>query len=83
MKPRLGIVTSSSIRSFRASRTILTQGRLVINYQPFLVRPADLRLMTGLSAAWFEYLDLYPKKGTGAGEKGTDPIWRQHWMEHG
>jgi hypothetical protein len=55
-------------------------GATVINYQPFLVRPADLRLMTGLSAAWFEYLDLHPEKGTGAGEKGTDPIWRQHWM---
>ena len=54
-------------------------GAPMINYQPFSLRAADLRLMTGLTAAWFEYLDLYPKKGTGAGEKGTDPIWRQHW----
>jgi prepilin-type N-terminal cleavage/methylation domain-containing protein len=45
----------------------------VINYQPFSVATTDLRLMTGLSAAWFEYLDLHPKKGTG-------PVWREDWQ---
>jgi prepilin-type N-terminal cleavage/methylation domain-containing protein len=44
----------------------------VIDYQPFLVRVTDLPLMTGLRAAWFEYLDLHP-------EKGTDPVWRLAW----
>ena len=44
----------------------------VIDYQPFLVRVTDLPLMTGLSAAWFEYLDLHPEKGTG-------PVWRMAW----
>jgi prepilin-type N-terminal cleavage/methylation domain-containing protein len=44
----------------------------VIDYQPFLVRATDLLLMTGLRVAWFEYLDLHPKKGTG-------PVWRQNW----
>jgi len=28
--------------------------------------------MTGLRAAWFEYLELHPEKGTG-------PVWRQDW----
>jgi hypothetical protein len=44
----------------------------VINYQPFSLRATDLPLITGLSAAWFEYLDLYP-------EKGTVPVWRPDW----
>jgi type II secretory pathway pseudopilin PulG len=44
----------------------------VINYQPFSVRATDLPLMTDLSDAWFEYLDLYP-------EKGTNPVWRSDW----
>ena len=43
-----------------------------IDYQPFSVRATDLPLMTGLRAAWFEYLELHPEKGTG-------PVWRQDW----
>jgi prepilin-type N-terminal cleavage/methylation domain-containing protein len=50
-----------------------------INYQPFSLRATDLPLMTGLRAAWFEYLDLHPEKGTGPAEKGTGPVWRQDW----
>ena len=45
----------------------------VINYRPFSVATTDLRLMTGLSAAWFEYLDLHP-------EKGGAPVWREDWQ---
>jgi hypothetical protein len=48
-------------------------GMPVINYQPFSLRTTDLRLMTGLRAAWFEYLELHPKK-----EKG--PVWQQDWQ---
>jgi type II secretory pathway pseudopilin PulG len=44
----------------------------VINYQPFLLSATDVPLMTGLSDAWFEYLNLYP-------EKGTNPVWRSDW----
>jgi prepilin-type N-terminal cleavage/methylation domain-containing protein len=44
----------------------------LIDYQPFLLQATDLPLMTGLKAAWFEYLELHPKKGTG-------PVWRQDW----
>ncbi|MGA9055567.1 MAG: hypothetical protein WB763_03570, partial [Terriglobia bacterium] len=47
-------------------------GLPAIDYQPFLARVTDLPLMTGLSAAWFEYLDLHPEKGTG-------PVWRMAW----
>jgi prepilin-type N-terminal cleavage/methylation domain-containing protein len=47
-------------------------GLAVINYQPFAVRPVDLRLMTGLSGAAFSYLDLHP-------EKSPDPVWRPNW----
>jgi type II secretory pathway pseudopilin PulG len=43
-----------------------------INYQPFAVRATDLPLMTGLTAARFEYLDLHPQKDTG-------PVWRLAW----
>jgi type II secretory pathway pseudopilin PulG len=48
-------------------------GVAVINYQPFSLRAADLPLMTGLSDAWFEYLDLHPEKGTG-------PVWHEQWQ---
>jgi hypothetical protein len=48
-------------------------GLPVINYQPFSLRATDLLLMTGLSEAWFEYLDLHPKKS-------KVPIWRQDWQ---
>jgi prepilin-type N-terminal cleavage/methylation domain-containing protein len=47
-------------------------GEPVINYQPFVVRTTDVPLMTGLKDAWFEYLDLHPKKD-------TDPPWRPEW----
>ena len=47
-------------------------GLPVINYQPFSLRATDLPLMTGLSDAWFEYLDLHPVKRTG-------PVWREDW----
>jgi len=43
-----------------------------IDYQPFSLRATDLLLMTGLRAAWFEYLDLHPEKGGG-------PVWRENW----
>lgn len=44
----------------------------VINYQPFSLRATDLPLMTDLRAAWFEYLDLHPRKG-------AEPVWREDW----
>ena len=44
-----------------------------IDYQPFILRATDLPLMTDLRAAWFEYLELYPKKGTG-------PVWQVDWQ---
>jgi hypothetical protein len=44
----------------------------LITYQPFSLRSTDLPLMTDLEAAWFEYLDLHPVKGTG-------PVWREDW----
>ncbi len=44
----------------------------LINYQPFSLRAADLLLMKGLGDAWFEYLDLHPKKG-------AIPVWREDW----
>jgi hypothetical protein len=51
-------------------------GAPVTKYQPFLVKATDLRLMTGLDAAWFEYLDLHPEKGAG-------PLWRLDWKTEG
>jgi prepilin-type N-terminal cleavage/methylation domain-containing protein len=47
-------------------------GQAVINYQPFAVRPSDLRLMTGLSDAAFAYLDVRPANS-------LEPVWRQDW----
>jgi prepilin-type N-terminal cleavage/methylation domain-containing protein len=47
-------------------------GLPVINYQPFSLKTTDLMLMTGLSDAWFSYLDLHP-------EKDTVP-WRVNWQ---
>jgi hypothetical protein len=44
----------------------------VINYQPFSLQATDLPLLTAIRAAWFEYLDLHPKKDTG-------PVWRLDW----
>ena len=48
-------------------------GLPVINYQPFSLKTTDLLLMTGLSDAWFSYLDAYPKKS-------KVPVWRQDWQ---
>jgi hypothetical protein len=50
-------------------------GLPVINYQPFSLKATDLRLMTGLTNAWFAYLDLHPKKGT--------VPWRTDWHGSG
>ena len=47
-------------------------GLSVINYQPFSPKATDLRLMTGLTGAWFAYLDLHPKKGAFP--------WRTNWL---
>jgi prepilin-type N-terminal cleavage/methylation domain-containing protein len=47
-------------------------GEQVITCQPFSVRATDVLLMTGLRDAWFEYLDLHPKKDTG-------PVWQSDW----
>ncbi len=47
-------------------------GESLITYQPFSLRPSDLVLVSGLSGAWFTYLDLHPLKGTVA-------IWREAW----
>jgi hypothetical protein len=44
----------------------------LISYQPFSLRATDVLLMKGLGDAWFEYLDLHPRKG-------TVPIWRKDW----
>jgi len=57
----------------RRVTTDTNTGAPLINYQPFSLSPADLRLMTGLRAAWFEYLDLHPEKGKG-------PVWRERWL---
>jgi prepilin-type N-terminal cleavage/methylation domain-containing protein len=48
-------------------------GLPVISYQPFSVKATDLRLMTGLSDAWFSYLDEHPKKS-------KVPVWREVWQ---
>jgi prepilin-type N-terminal cleavage/methylation domain-containing protein len=47
-------------------------GETVIRYRPFAARETDLRLMTGLQRASFEYLDAHPK---GAG----GPKWLTQW----
>jgi prepilin-type N-terminal cleavage/methylation domain-containing protein len=47
-------------------------GDTVITYQPFSPRTTDLRLMTGLRTARFEYLDLHPPQGQGA-------VWLPDW----
>ena len=47
-------------------------GLPVIDYQPFSPRRTDLLLMTGLSDAGFEYLDLHPKNS-------QVPLWRRNW----
>jgi len=48
-------------------------GLPVINYQPFSLRATDLLLMTGLSNAQFEYLNLHPKKS-------KVPLWQDDWQ---
>jgi hypothetical protein len=47
-------------------------GTLQVNYQPFVLQATDLPLLTGLRAAWFEYLDVHP-------EKSADPLWKPGW----
>lgn len=46
-------------------------GKTVIVYRPFYLRDSDLKLITGLRAAWFEYL--------GAPAAGKGPVWASHW----
>ncbi len=46
-------------------------GKISIVYQPFFLRESDVRLMTGLRAAEFEYL--------GAPASGKAPVWASHW----
>ena len=46
-------------------------GKAVIVYRPFFLRDSDLKLITGLRAAWFEYL--------GAPAAGKGPVWASHW----
>lgn len=47
-------------------------GAPVVIYQPFAANSSDLKLMSGLRAASFEYLDLHPPGGRGA-------IWLPNW----
>lgn len=47
-------------------------GETMIRYRPFSARETDLKLMTGVERASFEYLDLHPK---GARE----PRWLTQW----
>ena len=47
-------------------------GETIVRYRPFAVRESDLRLMTGLGSASFEYLDLHPKGADG-------PRWLAQW----
>jgi prepilin-type N-terminal cleavage/methylation domain-containing protein len=47
-------------------------GETMVRYRPFAERESDLRLMTALQRASFEYLDLHPK---GARE----PRWVTQW----
>ncbi len=75
-------VGDSDVLFHRVIQSVTTDpdtGAPVINYQPFIVRATDLPLMTGLRNAWFEYLDLHPKKNAGSGEKDTGPVWQQNW----
>jgi len=46
-------------------------GKIEIVYQPFLLRDSDLRLMTGLRAAGFEYF--------GSRQVKEAPAWGPHW----
>jgi type II secretory pathway pseudopilin PulG len=66
-------------RLIRSVRDDPDTGVAVIDYQPFLLRVTDLPLMTGLRAAWFEYLDLHPENGSDHPEKSTGPVWRLDW----
>jgi hypothetical protein len=68
-------VRDSGVLLHRLIRSVTNDpdtGAPQIDYQPFALRTTDLPLMTGLSAARFEYLDLHPKKDTG-------PVWRLNW----
>jgi len=46
-------------------------GKSELVYRPFFLRDSDLRLMTGLQAARFEYF--------GAPEAGEEAAWASHW----
>ncbi len=46
-------------------------GKMRIEYQPFFLRESDVKLMTGLRAAEFEYL--------GAPGPLKAPVWASHW----
>ncbi len=46
-------------------------GKTEIVYQPFFLRASDVKLMTGLRDAWFEYL--------GAPAMGKAPVWASRW----
>ena len=47
-------------------------GEMMIRYRPFSVRSTDLKLVTGVQLASFEYLDLHPKEARG-------PRWLAQW----
>jgi hypothetical protein len=47
-------------------------GRRVVIYRPSSIRANDLRLITGLRAARFDYLDPRPRPGT--------PMWLEAWQ---
>ena len=47
-------------------------GKMVVQYRPFLLERSDIKLLTGLDRAGFEYLDLHPKDG-------GEPRWLARW----
>ena len=46
-------------------------GKSQVVYRPFFLREGDLKLMTGLQAARFEYF--------GASAAGKEPVWASNW----
>jgi prepilin-type N-terminal cleavage/methylation domain-containing protein len=47
-------------------------GKAIEIYRPFSMKESDIKLMTGLDKAGFEYLDLHPTDGGG-------PTWVSQW----
>jgi prepilin-type N-terminal cleavage/methylation domain-containing protein len=47
-------------------------GKTTVIYRPFSMKESDIKLMTGLERAGFEYLDLHPKDG-------SEPTWVSEW----